>query len=351
MVEVVLLVVGIALGGVIAWVLVQRERARGEDGILTERFASMRDDLDRVAGLVQQLESNRATSYGRLEEQLRQTGERTSELATSAQALRQALASPQTRGAWGERMAADVLRHAGMVEGINFHVHQTLDGGSRPDFTFPLPGDRVLHMDVKFPLDNYLKALEADEHGDTDVAVRYRRAFLKDVRARVKEITTRSYVDPEAGTLDYVLLFLPNEHVYGYVHEHDPGLLDEAMRHKVVLCSPLTLFAVLAVVRETVDNFALEQASRQVLDLLGGFRGEWDRFTDAFDKLGRRLEGAARDYESLVGVRARGIERQLDRIDEVRSRAVRTEDGGGPSGTVHPTVTSTYERDRRGEAA
>ena len=82
------------------------------------------------------------------------------------------------RGQWGERMAEDVLQLAGFLEGINYHKQREIDTGI-PDFTFLLPDGLSLHMDVKFPLDNDLRYLDAER---TDsAAVRY--DFLRDVWA------------------------------------------------------------------------------------------------------------------------------------------------------------------------
>ncbi len=91
--------------------------------------------------------------------------------------------------------------------------------GAIPDVTFMLPGGRELHMDVKFPVDNYLRHLEADTDAERETTA---KAFLRDVRGRVKELSTRGYIDPDA-TLDEVLLFIPNESVWAFIHEQRPG--------------------------------------------------------------------------------------------------------------------------------
>jgi DNA recombination protein RmuC len=143
-----------------------------------------------------------------------------------------------------------------------------------------------LHMDVKFPLSNYLRYLEADNDAERE---RYRKDFLRDARGRVSELAKRDYIDPEE-TVDCVLLFIPNEQVYGFIQMEDPDLLETALRHKVVLCSPTTLFAVLAVIRRSVDAFALERTSDEILEVLAGFADQWERFTDGMDKVGRGLE-------------------------------------------------------------
>jgi DNA recombination protein RmuC len=109
------------------------------------------------------------------------------------------------------------------------------------------------------------------------------------------------------------------EQVYGFIHEHDPFLLDEALRQKVVLCSPLTLYAVLAVIRQAAENFRLEQTSREILSLLGAFRKEWPRYSEVMERMGKRLEEAMKQYEALASTRTRKLERQLDKIEDLRS--------------------------------
>ena len=178
-------------------------------------------------------------------------------------------------------MAEDVLRAAGMREGINYRKQRAIEGGTRPDFTFLLPDDQHLHMDVKFPVDNYLRALEAPSEAE---AVMRRDRFLKDVRDRVKELNGRGYTATDA-TVGYLLLFIPNVSVYGFIHEHDASLLDDALVQKVVLCSPTTLFAVLGVVRQAMDTFAVERKTGEILDALAGFGAQWSKFSEQVDKV------------------------------------------------------------------
>ncbi len=231
--------------------------------------------------------------------------------------LREALASPKVRGQWGERMAEDVLRLAGFVEGVNYWKQKTLEGaGSRPDFTFMLPRDLILNMDVKFPLDNYLKYLEAPDAEKE----KHRGDFLRDVRARIKEVTNRDYINASQNTIDYVILFIPNEQVYAFIHEQDRSILDEGLRNKVIFCSPVTLFAVLAVIRQAVDNFALEQTSNEILILLGSFKKQWEEFVAKMEQMGKKIEDARKEYEALTTTRRRQLEKPLDKIESLRTQ-------------------------------
>lgn len=272
------------------------------------------DELRRLTELVSSTARDRAESHGMLSAQIRAAGEQTARLAETTGALREALASSKARGQWGERMAEDVLRAAGFVEGVSYVRQRALPGGGIPDYTFLLPRGMTLHMDVKFPLDNYLRWLRAEAEPEREAA---RVQFLRDVRTCIRGLAARGYADP-ATAVDSVLLFIPNEQLFAFVQEHDPALLDKALGHKVVCCSPLTLFAVLAVVRQAAEQFRLERTSDEALQLLGRFSAQWDKFTGELDRLGRQLETARRTYDEITGPRRRQLERPLDRIDALR---------------------------------
>jgi DNA recombination protein RmuC len=215
-------------------------------------------------------------------------------------------------------MAEDVLRLAGFIENVNYLKQKAIEGiGSRPDFTFLLPRNLKLNMDVKFPLDNYVKFLEADSESEK---VKFRNDFLRDVKARIKEVKTREYINPGQNTVDCALLFIPNEQIYAFIHEQDSSILDDGIKNKVVFCSPITLFAVLAVVRQAVDNFTLEQTSNEILSLIGTFKKQWGEFLKKLDLLGKRIEGAQKEYESLSTTRRRQLERPLNKIEELRTQ-------------------------------
>jgi DNA recombination protein RmuC len=284
--------------------------------LIDARLKTMGEKLIEVGRTLETLEKDRRESHGKLTANLERATQATNRLQDTTAQLREALANPQRRGQWGERMAEDVLRLAGLIEGVNYLKQETGPEGGRPDYTFLLPADRRINMDVKFPLANYLKVLDAPDDPSRDAAT---TQFLRDVRARVREVTSRAYIDPTQGTVDFVLVFIPNEQIYGFIHEHDNALLDEAMKSRVVLCSPLTLYAVLAVVRQSAENFRLEQASSKILALLAEFKKQWDKYVEQMDRMGDRLESAIKTYEELKGVRSRQLERQLDKIEDLRA--------------------------------
>jgi DNA recombination protein RmuC len=283
---------------------------------IDEQLKAMGGQLQRVGDLVTTMQRERAEQHGQLAAGLAEAIRTTTDLAGTTHALRQALASPKARGQWGERMADDVLRAAGLLEGVSYRKQTAIAGGTVPDVTFLLPQGRELHMDVKFPIDNYLRHLEASTDAERD---RSRTQFIRDVRGRVKELAGRGYADP-ATTVGYLLLFIPNESVYAFIQEHDRGIIDVALEQRVVLCSPFTLFAVLGVIRQAVDTVQLERAGDEILDALARFSGQWTKLSDCVDKLGKQLGAVTNTFDELSGPRRRQLERRLDEIDAIRTQ-------------------------------
>lgn len=288
----------------------------GKKQLIDQTLLAMKDDLGKVQDLMKTLEKDREQKFGQLETQLKSAAEQTSKLQETTHHLRQALASTKVRGQWGERMAEDVLNLAGFIEGINYLKQQVLETGpARPDYTFNLPQGRKVNMDVKFPLDNYLRFLEAPGESDKES---FKAQFLRDVKNRIKEVTTREYINAEENTLDYVLVFIPNEQVYAFINESDSTLLDEALKKKVILCSPITLYAILAVIRQAMENFNLEKTAGRIMALLGGFNKQWEAFVESMDKMGVKIHQAQEEYDRLTTTRRNQLERQLRRIEDLR---------------------------------
>jgi DNA recombination protein RmuC len=288
----------------------------GKKKLIDQTLEAMRGDIQKMQDAVSSFERDRVQKYGELSAHLRTAAEQTAKLQDTANHLRQALVSTKARGLWGERMAEDVLQLAGFVEGVNYLRQRVLEGaGSRPDYTFQLPQGRKVNMDVKFPMNSYLRFLETENDMEREVQ---KGQFLRDVRNRINEVTSRDYINPEDETLDYVLVFIPNEQVYAFINQNDPSIIEEALKKKVILCSPFTLFAILAVIRQAMDNFSTAKAANDMLRLIGGFNKEWEKFRNSMDKMGRKLEDARDEFQRLKTTRTNKLERPLQKIEDLR---------------------------------
>jgi len=266
---------------------------------------------------VQKIETERKQSFGQLSVHLKNSVEQTRLLQETTNQLNTVLSSSQARGQWGERMAEDVLRVAGFIEGINYLKQATGQTTStRPDFTFLLPNNLKVNMDVKFPFDNYMAFLQAKSEAEQ---ANYKNQFLKDVRNRIKEVQGRDYINPAENTVDYVIVFIPNEQIYAFINETDVSILDEALKNKVILSSPITLYAILAIIRQAVSNFNLEKTASQIMALLGDFYKQWENFKTAMEKMGNRIEDAQKEFLALTSTRSKALERPLMKIENLRN--------------------------------
>jgi DNA recombination protein RmuC len=285
----------------------------GKKELIDGSLKKMKEDLNRVETLM----ANLRDGHTKIDTRLENAATVIKDLTETTGGLKAALSSNSGRGQWGERMAEDVLRLSGLVEGINYIKQKMLSAsGSKPDFTFLLPQNLKLNMDVKFPFNNYQLYVEAKSERDREEC---KKEFLKDVRKRIKEVQTRDYINPEDQTVDYVLLFIPNEQIFAFINEIDRSVVDEAMKGKTILCSPLSLFAILSVIRQSIDNFSLESKSREMLDIFGAFKQQWEKFKGQMETVKDRFDQVHRGYEELTGTRERQLDRQLDKIEEIRT--------------------------------
>ena len=288
------------------------------DARLGQIQTDVRTDIERLVAIVGQLGDATSQRFGQVDQSLRDHVEITQRLSTTTQSLREALASPNNRGQWGERMAEDIIRSAGLIEHKQYLKRTAVTGQERgiPDFTFLLPKGHVLFMDVKFPMAAYLRYLDATTDAERSVE---RATFLGDVRLRVKELARREYAQAdERPTIDNVLLFVPNETLNAFIHENDPDLIDEAMQQHVVICSPLTLFAFLGVIRQAFDNFMIEQTSHEMLQMLGKFAQQWGKYAQSVDKVKRQFDAVSNSFQELATTRRRALERPLKDLEALR---------------------------------
>ncbi len=307
--------------------------------LANEKFKSVLDTtenkLDEKKKLIDQnLNEIHKTLMGLTEQstqlntRLQESRMETEKLRETATNLREVLSSSQKRGQWGERMVEDILQFVGLIENINYRKQSMVETGEKPDYTFILPKDKVLNMDVKFPLAHYERYVqsESDEGRDKEKV-----QFFRDVRQHIKSISNRAYINPAEGTLDYVMMFIPNESIYGFINREDPDLVDFALGKKVLLCSPLTLYAILSLIHQATRNFAMEERAAEVMNLVDAFRKQWEKYTDVMDKMGKSLEQAQNHFNALVSTRTRQLEKPLRRIDELSGSFQPTLPGKGDS--------------------
>jgi DNA recombination protein RmuC len=300
--------------------LARDTRSAEEEGsrraTLDAAIRSLEEKLKSYETLLREWERDRAQKFGQLEKELTTASQATLRLQGTTDNLANILGNVKLRGQWGERMAEDIIRYAGLLEGVSYKKQTALaSSGSRPDFIFLLPDNRVVNMDVKFPLDNYLRLVNATSDLEREA---FEKEFFKNVRARVKEIKGREYINSAENTLDFVLLFIPNEQVFAFIQEKAPEMMDEALREKVVLTSPFTLYATLSVIRQAHENFRFEKGIKKIISDFTIFSKHFETFKGRFEDLGIMIGKLEEKFVELRDVSFKNLDTKIKHIEEYK---------------------------------
>jgi DNA recombination protein RmuC len=291
---------------------------------IEDHLKKMDLSLSSAMTSLHQFERERSEKYGELASQLQFANRQTSALLDTTNSLKEVLVNSKARGYWGERIAEDILQLAGFIENVNYLKQKAQGDGRRPDYTFLLPQNMRLNMDVKFPIDNYLRYVEASNDLEREA---YKKSFLRDVKARLRELKGRDYINSQDNTVDCVLMFIPHEQVYAFVQSEDPKLFDEGIRNSVISCSPMTLFAVLAVIRQSVEQFAIERTAGEILKHMAEFKSQWEKYSVKFETLGKKIHETQKEFETLVTTRKRALDRAFDKIESIQGSHIIGKEG------------------------
>ena len=263
--------------------------------------APLKDQLGRVDQQLIRLNQERRESRGRLEAQLNNlltTGEK---LRTETGALVTALRKPNARGQWGQMQLRNVVELAGMVQYCDFTEQTSLggeEGSLRPDLIVRMPGGKRVVVDAKAPLQGVLDAYEAR---DDEERANHLRAHARLLRKHVKSLADKAYWEQLETTPDFVVMFLPGEHLYGAALEADPELLQDAMAQRVLIATPTTLLAMLHAVGYGWQQERVAESAQAISDLGRELHGRLVRLSTLLSTLGSRLNSTVRAYNETVG--------------------------------------------------
>jgi DNA recombination protein RmuC len=294
--------------------LIQEDNSRKLEQMRATVDEKLHDTLEKRLG-----ESFKLVSE-RLELVQRGLGEMQS-LANGVGDLKKVLTNVKTRGMFGEIQLASLLEQILAPGQYESNVETRKASGQRVEFALKLPGrdgtsDGMvwLPLDAKFPQEDYLRLVEAQEIADTAGAVEARKQLDRSVREMAKAIRDK-YLDPP-HTTDFGVMFLPTEGLYAEVLRL-PGLFEALQRDfKVMVAGPTTLAALLNSLQMGFRTLAIEKRSAEVWNLLGAVRTEFSKFGVILEKTRKKLVEAGNHIDQAA-TRTRVIERKLRDVQDV----------------------------------
>jgi DNA recombination protein RmuC len=294
------LVIGLALGvlGGALWVRSRPAHVEAVGQGMVDQ-AEVMQGLDRLSDQLREIDHQRASWQGQLNEQVLDMRMSTESLRRETLTLSTALRKPQVRGRWGELHLRRAVELAGLVERCDFTEQLRLDDGAlRPDLVVHLAGDRQVVVDAKVPLDAYLDATGSDEEADR---TRHLARHAGQLRTHITSLASKAYWRALPTTPEFVVLFVPAESFLSAALESDPALIEFAAKHQVVLATPTTLIALLRTVAQGWTHEALAEQAQEIHRLGRELHGRLGTLTGHLDHLGRSLNAAVDNYNRAMG--------------------------------------------------
>jgi DNA recombination protein RmuC len=299
----------------------EQERASGEMAMRAEEIkglvAPVHEKLGKVESELARLERERRDSQVKLSEMVKALSAGTDTLRRETGELVSALKRPETRGSWGEIQLRRVVELAGMVAHCDFVEQSTIaaeEGKLRPDLLVRLPGEKVIVVDSKVPLDAYLAAVESEsrqERGEKqeergEVYERDQRQLhmtrhARQTREHIAKLASKGYQRQFESTPELVVMFVPSDGIYQAALAEDPALIEYGVQQQVLMATPTTLIGLLRAVHYGWSQERIAESAREIAASARELHRRLGPFAEHLAKTGRQLDSAVSAYNKAVG--------------------------------------------------
>lgn len=269
------------------------------------------EELDKSEQKLTSVEKERVGSFQALRSELENQRKITEQLSTTTESLKKVLSNNQLRGQFGEQVAEELLTMSGFVRGIDFEFNKEQQSGNRPDFTIFLPNKVKINVDAKFPYQNLQRMTETTDAGSKKELM---KAFERDIREKIKQVTTRDYINPEDNTVDFVILFIPNEMIFSFIYDKMNSVWLEAMKQKVVFAGPFSFTAILRLIRQAYENFKYQKNVQKIIGHIKTFEVEFGKYNEEFSKIGERIESLTKQYNLVNTTRTNQLVKTVEKV-------------------------------------
>ncbi|MBU0703761.1 MAG: DNA recombination protein RmuC [Chloroflexi bacterium] len=312
----------LSVWGLVAAVVWLALRSRGGPqpehiAVLQAEMRALREQVGQNLGTMTQ----QVAVFGSVQEGIGKVTEATNkilELGQDITALQSILSAPKPRGGLGEILLGNLL--AQVLPGERYCLQHTFGDGSRVDAAIFL-ADHVVPIDSKFPLENFQRILDAQDDKERASA---RRAFIHDARKRVDE--TAKYIQPDEGTFEFALMYIPAENVY-YEILTAKDLFEYALEQHVIPVSPNSFFAYLNVIVFGLRGLDIEEKAHLLMGQLSRLKKDFGDVHGAYDTLGKHITNAQSKYNE-VDVK---LGRFGEKLTDVATGGALPSGGGAPA--------------------
>ena len=286
-----------------------REQQKGSESELDKRKTAIeellkpvREQLERLRASNEGVEKERVGAYKALDERLQNLMETQQSLDIQARKLVESLRKPQVRGSWGEIQLRRIVELSGMLEHCDFdeQVSMASDEGNRmrPDMLVNLPGDKVIVVDSKVPLESYLNALEAHEPAQQK---QYLENHVRQLKARILNLNSKDYTRNIGRPFRFAVMFVPGEGIFSAAWNQDPELIEFAYKNNVLIATPVTLIALLETIAQAWAESKLTDEIVKIQNNAGVLYERMRVLLKHIADLGGHIKKGAEAYNGLIG--------------------------------------------------
>ena len=259
------------------------------------------------------------TSYNTHQGKVSRLTEEMMGMNTAANKMVQAMHSPVSRGKWGENSLRNIIETAGMLPYSDFTEQTTgeVEGRIlRPDVVINLPNQGSLAVDAKAPefAEAYEKMIATESIEEQQLLL---ADHIKSMRAHVKTLSLKEYWNQFDRSPEFVVMFVPLESMLSDALKADPSLVDDAMRSRVLIASPMNLLALLLAAHRGWQDFRVQEDAKKIGDLT---KELYKRFSTLFDyvrKTGKGIQQSTTNYNNLIGALESRVLPTLRKLDDL----------------------------------
>ncbi len=212
-----------------------------------------------------------------------------------------ALRDPAAQGKWGEFILEGLLDNSGLIKGVHYETQvsiNTENGRQQPDAVIRMQDGFNIVIDSKAPINEFTQRLSENLSQEESDAITQKLA--RQVREHAKALGAKGYWE-NIDSPDFVVMFLPSEHIYSMALRADPSLVDFASDKNVIIASPTLLMSLLRVVGMSWKQVELAQNAQEISERGIDLYNRILKFTDHMGKIGKNLQSAMKGYDEAVG--------------------------------------------------
>ena len=286
---------------------------------LEEKTKSLLTPAETILKALDERVEKLTTSYNTHQGKVSRLTEEMMGMNTAANKMVQAMHSPVSRGKWGENSLRNIIETAGMLPYSDFTEQTTgeIEGRIlRPDVVINLPNQGSLAVDAKAPefAQAYEKMIATESIEEQQLLL---ADHIKSMRAHVKTLSLKEYWNQFDRSPEFVVMFVPLESMLSDALKADPSLVDDAMRSRVLIASPMNLLALLLAAHRGWQDFRVQEDAKKIGDLT---KELYKRFSTLFDyvrKTGKGIQQSTTNYNNLIGALESRVLPTLRKLDDL----------------------------------